>query len=506
MIRRTTRPDGVFSATAIVLAVGSLVLFLGPGVRLRVMAPALDLALDTGALVVTGCVATLAWMRYRERKDDHAAYQAAAFLALALANMAAVATTLLQRADSTLSATEPNAEQLVIFMAGHLLCGLLMVAGAVLALRGTIQHHQAVPLVVVTAIMLAVIALVSQHVPLPALVELPPAGGVPSMTPLGILLNLVAAGLFAVSALLYRRVGKRDGHLGDRYIAIGLLIGSFALVHSAVYPETHPGPVSSVNLLWLAVNLVLLLAIEAEAQFLLGATRAANQRLTELREVEVERAGLEERARLSRELHDGLAQDLWLAKLKVGRLAAQPSLDAETRAMVDDVAEVVEMGLAEARQAVFVTRTPIDSGGAFGEVLQLYLEDHADRFGLRVDFACDPEIPPLPARTQAELLRIAQEALSNVRRHAGAAVVTVRAMVVGRELVLRITDDGCGFDVAEIGRESFGIASMRERAAIAGGRLEVASAGGGGTRVEAIVPFPEGAVATGTLAPAGVIP
>jgi signal transduction histidine kinase len=120
-----------------------------------------------------------------------------------------------------------------------------------------------------------------------------------------------------------------------------------------------------------------------------------------------------------------------------------------------------------------------------------------------VDFECDAEIPEIPARTQAELLRISQEALSNVRRHAGASTVTVRALLVDHSLVLRITDDGCGFDMADVGWASVGLASMRERAAIVGGDIEITSAKGDGTRVAVSVPL-RGGTAGGAPAMTGV--
>ena len=496
MTRRPTRSDASFAVVAIVLAVGSFLLLLVPGIHLWIMAPALDLALDTGALVVTGCVATLAWMRYSERKDDHAAYQAAAFLALAFANVAAVGSTLLQHADSTLAAAEPNADQLVIFLAAHLLCGLFMVAGAFFALRKPVKHRPALPLVAAAVTMLATIGLVSTGAQLPALVTLPTDGGVPSLTPLGILASLVAAALFAVSALLYHRIGKRDSNIGDRYIAIGLLIGSFALIQSAVYPETHPGPVSTVSLLWLAVNLVLLLAIEAEAQSMLAATRAANRSLMELREVEVERAALEERARLSRELHDGLAQELWLAKLKAGRLATVTPAGSEQAALVGELVTAIDTGLADARQAVSALRVgPADDHTTLCDLMRRHVDDFADRFGIRAEFECDNQVPRMGPRAEAEVLRIAQEALNNVRRHADATLVRVRLEGHEDTLLLTVRDNGRGFDHEAVAGQGIGLSSMRERAALINAQLGVVSRSQDGTAVTLEVPVPEGVTA-----------
>ena len=109
------------------------------------------------------------------------------------------------------------------------------------------------------------------------------------------------------------------------------------------------------------------------------------------------------------------------------------------------------------------------------------------------------KLPGLSARAQAEVLRIAQEALSNVRRHADATVVRVRASMEADRLVVSVRDNGRGFDPASVGQVAFGLASMRERAALIGGELSIESAPGDGTLVTLVVPrVPDAAaVATG---------
>jgi signal transduction histidine kinase len=200
-------------------------------------------------------------------------------------------------------------------------------------------------------------------------------------------------------------------------------------------------------------------------------------------------AAAQERERLARELHDGLAQDLWLAKLKTTRLAAQPDLDAEARALADEITAAVDAGMTEARQAVAAMRQSPGGNGRLRELLTRSLEDFEDRFGLPVEFECDAELPALSARAEAETLRIMQEALTNVRRHADATVVRARAAAAedGR-LVLEVRDNGRGFDANAVGSAAYGLAGMRERAAVIGGEILIESSPQRGTVVRLSVP------------------
>ena len=139
-----------------------------------------------------------------------------------------------------------------------------------------------------------------------------------------------------------------------------------------------------------------------------------------LREVDAANATLAERTRLAREIHDGLAQDLWYAKLKQGRLTQNESLDAEAKTTAGEVLNAIDSALAEARQAVMAMRVDPSAASSLEEVLRSYVEDFADRFGVRAEFEAEGTLQRLPPRTEAEVLRIVQEALNNVRRHADA--------------------------------------------------------------------------------------
>ena len=135
-------------------------------------------------------------------------------------------------------------------------------------------------------------------------------------------------------------------------------------------------------------------------------------------------------------------------------------------------------------------RSPAHADSGFCSLVRSAVEDHGDRFGLRVEFTFEGDhTTRIAPRSQAEILRITQEALTNVARHADATVVGVRLAIGDDRITLRIADNGHGFDVASVGPESYGLASMRERAALIGGRLRIASSPETGTLVILTAPF-----------------
>jgi signal transduction histidine kinase len=120
---------------------------------------------------------------------------------------------------------------------------------------------------------------------------------------------------------------------------------------------------------------------------------------------------------------------------------------------------------------------------------------------MRAEFDCEGELPRLTPRAEAELLRIAQEALNNIVRHADATVVRVRACVVDSHMELVVGDNGIGFEPSEVRKGCFGLASMRERALIIGGELTIDSRPQDGTRVSVSVPLSTDELATVGMKP-----
>ncbi|MDP9270900.1 MAG: sensor histidine kinase, partial [Chloroflexota bacterium] len=297
----------------------------------------------------------------------------------------------------------------------------------------------------------------------------------------------VAIGLaYLVAALLEYRTYRRDGRSLDAFLAAGLVIAAFSQVQSAIHPGVYTGLVTLGDLERVAFYGVLLLALAAERREEVRALRRANAELVVLREADVARATADERARLAREIHDGMSQELWFAKLKQERLASM-ELPPAARALATEVAGALEAALSEARQAILALRPT--EGVSFAEVLEGFVADFSDRFGILAECSCDAAANAISPRNQAELLRIAQEALTNARRHADPTLVRVSVDVGDGTLRLVVSDNGRGFDGDLVRTSGYGLRSMRERAELIGGRLTIETGIQDGTRVRVEVPM-----------------
>ena len=471
--------------------VTSTLLVMLPGIHGHAIVPAIDLVIDTVALVACATLTALAWARFRESHVNAAAYHAGAFLALATAYGIAVIVSL-QQSDTIGSLAKPEDVQVLVFALARLAAAVLFVIAGVFTGRRTYGWRPNLVLVIPMLVVLGA-AIVGRWVGPPPdllLIITFDSSVMPHVVPFGAALYLVTAGLFFAGAYASRALWRAGHAVIDGWIAVGLVFAGFAELQGTLYPSAHPGQVSSGDLLWLACSITLLYGLEKAVRTDLRELRAANTELAELRDGEVERASLEERARLARELHDGLAQDLWLAKLRTGELATMDGLTPEASRAVEDVAAAIDIGIGDARQAVAALRTSGHADAGFCNLLRRTVEDYGDRFGLRVEFAFEGDhTTRISARTQAEILRITQEAMANVARHADATIVGVRLAIKDDRITLRVVDNGRGFDAAVAGADTFGLVSMRERAALIGGRLRVASRAGAGTRVVLTAPF-----------------
>lgn len=202
----------------------------------------------------------------------------------------------------------------------------------------------------------------------------------------------------------------------------------------------------------------------------------------------------EERRRLATEIHDGVTQQLvsvWY-RLQAG-LRHLPADLERVQLEMSKAQELVDTALEEARIAIYDLRpTTLDDLGLGPSIRALVPRSLGEEIEMEV--AVDDRIA-LPPHHEVALYRIAQEALTNVRKHAGASWVQVELWRENAEVVMRVSDDGKGFD-AEAQRDhrsetSFGLLGMSERASLLGGRLAVESAPGGGTTLEARVPAVE---------------
>lgn len=206
-------------------------------------------------------------------------------------------------------------------------------------------------------------------------------------------------------------------------------------------------------------------------------------------------ARVEERARLAREIHDTLAQELTAIALHVEAAAATVRNDpARAEEWLSKALTLVRTGLEEARQAVVDLRMSPLAGRSLPEALGALARAFTAETGIRAHV--NAEEIPLAAAVEAELYRIAQEAFTNVRKHAAAREVEVGLRASGKHVSLRIDDDGRGFSTRAGGRKGFGLLGMRERAKLIGGVLRIGARPGGGTRVTVTVPVARERVAS----------
>lgn len=205
----------------------------------------------------------------------------------------------------------------------------------------------------------------------------------------------------------------------------------------------------------------------------------------------------EERLRLAREMHDGQAQVLAFVNTKaqaVREYLNQRKID-EAKAQLDQLAEAARDVYSDVREGILGLRSVVDSHHTLTEVLHQFLERWQDQSGIRVDLQMIP-LPDLPSDVELQLLRIVQESLANVRKHAATQHVALYLHTQNdletheEQLHIVIEDNGRGFDSEDPARgriPRFGLATMRERADAIGARLHVTSSPGSGTRVELVL-------------------
>ncbi|MFQ5882192.1 MAG: HAMP domain-containing protein [Candidatus Methylomirabilales bacterium] len=204
-------------------------------------------------------------------------------------------------------------------------------------------------------------------------------------------------------------------------------------------------------------------------------------------------AVLEERERIAREMHDGLAQALGSLLFKIRGAALADLPDAKARGALHELEEIAEEAYTEVRQSIFGLRTRVTRSLGLIPTLAEYLHDLSKQSGIVIDLQVPDEAAiRLSFQVEIQLIRVIQEALTNVRRHAQARCAWVSFRVQGEELEVVIGDDGRGFDLAEVqarGRGHFGLQTMRERIQAGGGKLDIETAPGKGTKVFVMLPL-----------------
>jgi signal transduction histidine kinase len=197
-----------------------------------------------------------------------------------------------------------------------------------------------------------------------------------------------------------------------------------------------------------------------------------------------------ERERMAREIHDTLAQGMTSIVMLAQAAAVELSRGADASARLAAIEDTARENLAEAR-ALVAAFTPVAlSEATLTEVLRRQAERFAAETGVDVQVSLDlpdDEVAALPPAQQVVLLRSAQEALANVRKHARATQVLITLGLSDDGVWIEIRDDGSGFSPASVSG-GFGLNAMRGRVEESGGSVEVESAPGRGTRVQVLIP------------------
>lgn len=204
--------------------------------------------------------------------------------------------------------------------------------------------------------------------------------------------------------------------------------------------------------------------------------------------------GDRERRRIAVELHDGVGQALAAAKMTARQLAADPDERYEIREVaMERLVDLLDYSINGIRLLTAELSPSVLYELGLGPALGWLADDYRSRYGLECAVHVDPAYCALKSEPATLLFRVTRELLNNVQRHSGVHLASVEIACREDLLVLRVADEGCGFDHAAVtatpGSERFGLLSIREEIGLAGGTVEIDTAEGNGTRVDIRLPL-----------------
>jgi signal transduction histidine kinase len=491
---------------AIAVSLFAVAGLVSPAIPLAIRNDDLDRAITGLSTGIAAMAAILQWNRFREDEDPAALLLATALLVLAAQNAVSLFVAIAGLQDTLgFSLHAPGQAPIYGWLISRVIAAALFGAAALAELRGWLWAPRRPALFALGVAGLAVAAFPLLHLvegSLPVLYQVsglerllgpePSVGIAPGMT-----LPLVAANALVVVVLASAAQLHRDvyGHTGQRrslLLSYALFIGAMSQIQFAVVPPSYFGLVSAGDILRVAFYVAVVLVFDADTLTTLRELRLSRSKVEELREAETTQAVLEERSRLAREIHDGLAQELWLAKLRFGRLlkavgGERAELDHEAAAL----SAAIDSAIAEARLAVIAMNVRPGQSHDLEAALARYVQDVTERLDMPVAFKVERAAPPLSVHASEQILRAVHEALHNVRKHAEASSATV--VLGGADGLVRVSvsDDGRGLQPGAMSK-GYGLTNMRERVEALGGQLRVESPGWG-TIIVVEVPAPSAA-------------
>jgi signal transduction histidine kinase len=434
-----------------------------PFARFAYRGPALHVALETAASLTALLVAYLVFLRFRRRGSLSDLMLFAALAVLAATNtLFSALPSALGQAPGTFSTWAP--------VGGRLLSAVLLVAAAFAPDTPVRRPGRAVAAIAGFGAALGLIAagvlLLGSRLPVALDPDLSPEASVDPVIaghPIVLLVQIVLVLLYAVAAAGFMRSAQAKGDELLAWFALAAVLGAFARVNYFLFPSLYSNWVYTGDGFRLGFHVALLL----------GAAR-------EIRAYQREAGALRERRRVARDLHDGLAHELAFVAAQSRRLASEGASPSALR----ELQTAAERALDLSRDAITALTRPTGDELPLDLVVRQAARDVAERVGVALDLVADPDVHA-GREVREALVPIVREAVTNAVRHGHADRVTIELRRDGR-LRLRIADDGTGF--ARSAAPGFGLTSMRERAAAAGGELTLASGDGHGTVIEVVLP------------------
>jgi signal transduction histidine kinase len=432
----------------------ALMLFVAyPSLRSTYSLPHVRLVLDTAVMLAAGIVAVLTGIRFSVDGRRLDLLLCGGFTAVAAATLAFSIAPVL--GNEPLHRTEAWAG---IFSR---LFATSLIAAAPFSRRRTSARGRALAeILVVVAIVLALSWVIANE----AASALPPLSDARGDQPLLLTACLAAQALLSLTAMVGFGLRFRSrGNDLDRWLCLGATLALFAELHYVFTPLLSSRYVSQGDFLRLLSYSVLLVGVWRAIRF-----------------AEFGRAVAEERARVAREIHDGLAQYLFAVSTHASMLES----GADPKKTLAQLKEAAAAAQQEARFAVLALSS---AGGSapFDSALRRSVDFLTADGKLEVDLEIQDGIRLAPDE-QIEVFRIVQEGLANARKHAGARRARVQIAERAGERFVTVVDDGTGFDEDEIAAGQ-GLKNMRARAASIGGGFRLVSSPGRGTALEVVL-------------------
>jgi signal transduction histidine kinase len=438
-------------------AVATSLIALAPALRIAFSAPEMRVALETSCALIALLASYLVLGRFLRARHLDSLVLAASLLVLSCGSLIAAG----------LLALPPSENGRLVTTAATVVGAIMLAASAFVPQRPLARpRNEVFGLVAATALLVALVGAsltLIEHLFRPGAVEL---GSSPQLESHAALFvgESIAMVAFVVAAVGFANRLRIETDAFFSFLVVGSILSAAAQLNYILFASADDSLVRVGDVFRALFYAVLLI----------GAAREIGEYWRRLAQTAV----LEERRRIARDLHDGVAQELLFIGRRAMRLAATGNETAR------EIQASAERALGDSRRAIAALTRPLDQ--PLDEVLTEAVSEVASRYHVRLDLDFQPGVSVATDAREA-LVRIACEAVSNAARHGHARVVHLRLARNGG-VHFGVADDGAGFDPEAPSASRFGIAIMRERAQAAGGSFMLRSAPGRGTELEVVFP------------------